>query len=308
MSFSSEVKEEMLKQTDSGRHCQLSELAVYINAYGSVVDNSLRIVFDKNALYRKCFTLLKKTYNIENVSDKGIDSETDSGDKDEIVITDKKLVNDILQGIKAVDKDGRFLGLGGRIDNTLIKNTCCKQAFIRSTFLCSGSMNDPSKGYHLEIVCENKDKAEQITEVLKTFEIDAKIVCRKKYFVVYIKEGNAVVEFLGVCKASVSYMKLESLRVMKEMGNAVNRRVNCETANIARTAAAYNRLLEDIELIQRVYGFDKLPDNLKEMAEARLDYPDASLKELGEMLNPPVSKSCVNHRLRKLSEIAEQLR
>lgn len=308
MSFSSELKEEMLKHTDSGRHCQLAELAVYINIYGSVLDGVLTISFDKKALYRKCFTLLKKTYNIENVSDIGYVTDREETEKSEIVIEDGKLVNDILRGIGASGKDGIFTGLGGRIDNTIIKNSCCKQAFIRANFLCSGSMNDPSKGYHLEIVCESPERAEQITQVLETFDIEAKIVCRKKYFVVYIKEGNSVVDFLGVCGASVSYMKLESLRVMKEMGNAVNRRVNCETANIARTAAAYNRLLEDIELIQRQYGFDKLPESLREMAEARLEYPEATLKELGEMMDPVVSKSCVNHRLRKLSEIAEQLR
>lgn len=308
MSFSSELKEEMLKHNDGGRHCQLAELAVYINAFGNVSESTLTIAFDKKALYRKCFTLLKKTYNIENVSDIGYVTDREGTEKSEIVIKDKKLVNDILQGMKVCGKNGEFSGFGGRIDSTLIRNTCCKQAFIRGNFLCSGSMNDPSKGYHLEIVCENPERAEQITQVLETFEIEAKIVCRKKYFVVYIKEGNSVVDFLGVCGASVSYMKLESLRVMKEMGNVVNRRVNCETANIARTAAAYNRLLEDIELIQRLYGFDKLPDSLREMAEARLEYPEATLKELGEMMDPVVSKSCVNHRLRKLSEIAEQLR
>lgn len=312
MSFSSDVKEEMLKHNDNARHCQIAELAAIIKSFGHIEGikgrEALVISIDRKALYRKCFTLLRKTYSIEDVSEIGhVNENADSG-KSEIVIDNGKYIHEILSGIKAIDSKGNFLGFRGAADPVLIKNACCRQAYLRGTFECIGSMNDPNKGYHLEMVCDTMERAEQIVEILNSFEIDAKIVCRKKYFVVYIKEGSAVVDFLGICGAHVSLMNLESLRVMKEIGNTINRRVNCETANIARTAAAYNRLVEDINLIKKVYGFDNLPDNLREMAEARLEYPEATLKELGEMLDPPASKSCVNHRLRKLSEIAEDLR
>ncbi|MBO5281608.1 MAG: DNA-binding protein WhiA, partial [Lachnospiraceae bacterium] len=133
-------------------------------------------------------------------------------------------------------------------------------------------------------------------------------VLRKKYYVVYIKEGEGIVDLLNVMGAHVSLMNLENLRILKEMRNSINRRVNCETANITKTVNAAGRQIEDILYLREHYGLKKLSPGLREMAEVRLEYPDAPLKELGEYLDPPVGKSGVNHRLRKLSELAEQLR
>ena len=309
MSFSFDVKEEIAKQISNSRHCQIAELATIVNYCGSLSKTSqgkdaLLISMDREALYRKCFTLLKKTYNISDVSIDGCEK----NGRYEIVISDADLVWDIFKSIGIVDKFGKFVGFGNRIDSTLIKNSCCRRAFLKGTFMCIGSMSDPSKGYHLEMVCEDEDQAKQIQEVLTTFEIEAKIICRKKYFVVYIKEGSAIVDFLGICEASVALMDFENQRIIKEMSNSINRKVNCETANIAKTVKAANRQVEDIILIQKVYGFEKLPDGLREMAEVRLEYPDATLQELGELLDPPMGKSGVNHRLRKLCELAEELR
>lgn len=313
ISYSTRVKEELYKHIDGARHCQLAELTAIINSCGhfemeETAVNPLIIRFDKKALFRKCFTLLKKTYNINFVSNEGYAAESEDGDISEIVITDEQTIDTVLRGIKAIDKKGSFTGLGGRVDSTIIRSTCCKQAYIRGMFLCKGFVNEPAKGYHLEMTCETNESAEQLVEVLALFDIDAKIVCRKKRFVVYIKEGNALVQFLGICGARVSVMNLESFRVLKSVGNDVNRRNNCDVANIKKTAEAYNRLVEDINLIRNVYGFEKLPDNLREMAEIRLEYPEASLQKLGELLDPPVGKSGVNHRLRKLSELADTLR
>ena len=169
-------------------------------------------------------------------------------------------------------------------------------------------MSDPQKGYHLEFVCTDEYKAKQLQSVLVGFDIDAKIVLRKKYFVVYIKDGAGIVDLLNVCEAHVALMNLENLRIVKEMRNSINRRVNCETANISKTVNAASRQVEDILYIKEHYGFANLPGGLKEMAEVRLENPDVPLKELGEYLDPPVGKSGVNHRLRKLSELAERLR
>ena len=140
------------------------------------------------------------------------------------------------------------------------------------------------KGYHLELVCGNRQQAEQLQEVLHLFDLDAKIVVRKKYFVVYIKEGSNIVDFLGICKARVALMNLENLRIVKEMRNSINRKVNCETANIAKTVNAAAKQIEDIIFIRDYVGFSKLPNNLKEMAEVRLEYPESSLKELAKEL------------------------
>lgn len=169
-------------------------------------------------------------------------------------------------------------------------------------------MSDPAKGYHLEFDCVDGEKAGQLKELMKGFGIESRIIRRKKYHVVYLKEGEGIVDLLNVCGAPVSLMNMENQRILKEMRNSVNRRVNCETANIAKTVNAAARQVEDIEYIRTHYGFQNLPDNLREMAEIRLEYPDVPLKELGEYFEPVLGKSGVNHRLRRLSELAEKIR
>lgn len=174
--------------------------------------------------------------------------------------------------------------------------------------MAAGSISDPKKFYHFEIACASRDKAAQIQAILKTFEIEAKIVTRKKYFVVYVKEGSQIVDLLNVMEAPVSLMDLENIRILKEMRNTVNRKVNCETANIHKTVSAAVKQTEDIKFIQSVMRLEDLPESLAEAARVRLENPEATLKELGMLLNPQVGKSGVNHRLRKLSDLAEKLK
>lgn len=143
---------------------------------------------------------------------------------------------------------------------------------------------------------------------MQSFEVDAKVVSRKKHEVVYVKEGAQIVEILGLMGANVSLMNLENVRILKEMRNSVNRKVNCETANINKTVNAAVKQMEDIAYIRDTIGLERLPDNLEEIAQIRLEYPQASLKELGMLLTLPVGKSGVNHRLRKIGSIAEELR
>ena len=190
----------------------------------------------------------------------------------------------------------------------ILQRNCCKRAFIRGAFLTSGSISDPQKGYHFEIVCPDEEKAQQLQEIIRSFHIDAKIVLRKKSYVVYVKEGAQIVDILAVMEANVALMDLENIRILKEMRNSVNRKVNCETANINKTVNAAVKQVEDIRLIERKAGFESLSECLGEIARLRLQYPEATLKELGMMLNPQVGKSGVNHRLKKLSMIAEELR
>ncbi len=190
------------------------------------------------------------------------------------------------------------------VNNIIIMKECCKRAYIRGAFLAAGSVSAPEKSYHLEIVCENQPKAVQLSEIIKTFQIDAKIVERKKHFVVYIKE----VDMLNVMQAHISLLNLENVRILKEMRNSVNRQVNCETANLSKTVNAAVRQVEDIHYIENTIGLNALPDVLKEAAQARLQNPDISLKELGAILTPPLGKSGVNHRLKRISEIALELK
>ena len=190
----------------------------------------------------------------------------------------------------------------------VVQQPCCRRAFIRGAFLAAGSMSDPEKSYHFEIVCAAEAMAEQVKELICSFEMDAKIVRRKKVYVVYVKEGSQIVDILNIMEAHVSLMELENVRILKEMRNTVNRKVNCETANINKTVSAAVKQVEDITYLRDTIGFEKLSEGLEEIALARLSHPEASLKELGELLSPPVGKSGVNHRLRKLSELAEKVR
>lgn len=287
MSFSGEVKKELIRRISPARHCQLAEFAAIVSFCGQLGrdgEGTYTIGFqtENEALVKKGFTLLKKLYNIE------------SG----ISLTEQE-VQDIMQKAGGVEQP---------VNPLTIKNTCCKRAFLRGAFLGAGSISDPRKGYHLEFVCNNGEQAVQLQQVIQRFDIEAKIILRKKYYVVYLKEGSAIADLLNVCEAPVSLMNLENMRILKEMRNSVNRRVNCETANISKTVNASARQIEDIEYIRQYYGFEKLSEALREMAEVRLENPDAPLKELGEYLTPAVGKSGVNHRLRKLSELADRLR
>lgn len=284
MSFSSEVKKELTKQISKSRHCQLAELAALLDFSGrEMVEGETRFLSfesENEELVRKYFTLVRKTYNIRacitNVEEKQI--------------TENLFHEDLT------------------VKNSYIQNSCCKRAFIRGAFLASGSMSDPEKSYHFEIVCSDKKKAQQLQEVINTFGAEAKIVPRKRSYVVYLKEGEQIVDVLNIMGAPVALMNLENVRILKEMRNSVNRKVNCETANIHKTVSAAVKQLEDIRYIQERTGLDHLTPQLQEMAYVRLEYPDAALKELGTYLDPPVGKSGVNHRLRKLSMIAEDLR
>lgn len=287
MSFSGEVKEELARHISSARHCQIAELAAIMNfcgQYGKDSRGNITIGFqsENEAVVRKGFTLLKKTYNIET----------------DVPLREEELSN-LLQKLGNSEEPVSWV---------LLKNSCCKRAFLRGAFLSVGSISDPAKGYHLEFDCTDMKKAEQLQRLMASFEIESKIIPRKKYFVVYLKEGAGIVDLLNVCEAPVSLMNLENLRILKEMRNSVNRRVNCETANIAKTVNAAARQVEDIEFLKKNYGFENLSENLREMAEVRLENPDAPLKELGDYFTPPIGKSGVNHRLRKLSELAEKVR
>ena len=214
----------------------------------------------------------------------------------------------VLQASKLVDSYGEIAEDLSLIHNVVVQNVCCKRAFIRGAFLSAGSISDPEKFYHFEITCASMRKAKQLQGLMASFDIEARIVLRKRYFVVYVKEGSQIAELLQIMEAPVALMELENIRIVKEMRNSVNRQVNCETANINKTVSAAVKQMEDIRYIQDTIGLESLPENLQEMARVRLERPEATLKELGEALEPPVGKSGVNHRLRKLSLMAEDLR
>ncbi len=289
MSFSSDVKGELSKQFSRSRHCQIAELAAMISLNGRIDAQTFEIelITDNDLLLQKYALLMRQAFSVD-ISKPLLGKEAKR----------------VLDAIKwEPDKGNHF-----KADGLLVQKMCCKRAFIRGAFLSAGSMSDPNKSYHFEVVCEKEEQALQLRELMQDFACDAKIVERKGHYVVYLKEGAQIVDMLNVMEAYVSLMNLENVRIIKEMRNSLNRQVNCETANIKKTVSAAVKQIDDIVLIHDTIGFEKLPDHLRQMAELRLEYPDTPLKELGTLMDPPVGKSGVNHRLRRLSEIAENCR
>ena len=277
MSFSSDVKIELAKQYSKHKHCQVAELAAMIMQEGRITTNPWSLTFetDNPKLMEKYAILMRAAFEI-----------------------------DISTPVNEVDCQR----IVAAIQSLFLEKTCCKRAFIRGAFMASGSMSDPNKAYHFEIVCRSPEQASRLQELMREFETEAKIVERKNHYVVYLKDGSQIVDMLNVMEAYVSLMNLENVRILKEMRNSVNRKVNCETANIGKTVTAAVKQIADIELIRDTEGLDSLPLPLREMAQIRLDYPEAPLKDLGQYLNPPVGKSGINHRLRKIAALAEAIR
>lgn len=322
MSFSKDVKEELSKQINSARHCQIAEVAAIISLCGrisiSVKDEYMIKIHSENlTVARKFQNLLIAAFNVRAEvlvrrkkfeRNTVLDETLKKGNIYIVVVKQSYVAKNILKATRLITEDGDIKENLSIVDNIVIQNTCCKRAFIRGSFISSGSLSDPSKAYHFEIALPTRSKAVQLREMLNVFGIEAKIVQRKRYFVVYLKEGSQIVDILNVMEAHIALMNLENVRILKEMRNSINRQVNCETANINKTVAAASKQVEDILFIKELIGFGELDEGLEEIATLRLAHPEASLKELGQLLSVPIGKSGVNHRLRKLSIIADNLR
>lgn len=312
MSFSGEVKEELGLQISSARHCQIAEMAAFISMCGSVMIDSnerysVKLHTENLIVARKCFTLLQKTFNIRTEISirRNLSKQSTSY---WLLVKNHEEALRLLQATKLLTREGDVQEELSLVRNTVVQQYCCKRAFIKGAFLVSGSISDPEKSYHYEIVCSAKGKAEQLQKIMNSFEIDAKVILRKRSYVVYVKEGAQISDLLNIMEAHVALMKFENIRILKDMRNAVNRKVNCETANINKTVSAAVKQVEDIHYIRDTIGLENLSEALYDVALTRLSYPEATLKELGDLLTPPVGKSGVNHRLRKLGEIADKLR
>ena len=315
MSFSSDVKSELARQCSKSRHCQLAELAGMLELEGVLepmlteetkrpdhtledgqaeekIPMILKLSSNNELLTDKFRTLIQKAFGFDTMD--GL-SETQSAE--------------VLRTLRwnSAEEGSELLEMQ-RADGLLVQRTCCKRAFIRGAFMAAGSISDPNKSYHFEIVCHTYEQAKQLQQLIDSFDADAKIVERKERFVLYLKEGSQIVDMLNVMEAPVTLLDFENVRVEKEMNNQVNRKVNCETANIGKMVEAAVREIRDIELIEKTRGLKSLPAKLEETARLRLEHPEMPLRELGELMDPPVGKSGVNHRLRRISAIADGIR
>ena len=300
MSFSSEVKDELLEHIPSSRHCCIAELTSLVLMTDGIYPPYICVKSENLRIIKKITILIQRLFQIPCQVRVRIHK---TGSQ---VTTYAAFVSDIKQTERIMDTIK--LESGNQINRLVIQKDCCKRAFLRGAFLANGSMNHPEKSYHFEIACENLGTAELIQEIFRDYEIEAKIVTRKKNQVVYIKDAEGIVDALNVIGAHKALMEMESIRVLKDVRNYTNRKVNCDMANINKIVNTANRQVEDIRYIEEKKGLQYLKENLRAVAELRMEAPDLSLKELGELLTPPVSKSGVNHRLKKISEIADELR
>jgi DNA-binding protein WhiA len=313
MSFSSQVKEELSRHIGEARHCKIAEIAAIINMCGKIKvmeggNLTIKVHTENATVARKYFTILKKTFNINVEILIRRNTQLKKNRVYSIYITDSEDCEKVLKATRLIQNASDRNIITNRIDGRIVQGTCCKRAYIRGAFLSGGSVSDPEKTYHLEFVNASQQHGEDLMRLINSFGMDSKLIKRKKYYIVYLKEGTQIVDLLNIMEAHLALMQLENLRILKEMRNNVNRIVNCETANLNKTVSAAVRQIEDIELIDEKVGLNTLPEPLESVAKVRLEYADLSLKELGQMLDPPVGKSGVNHRLRKLSVIAEKLR
>ena len=313
MSFSIKVKNELANHISNATHCRIAELAALISMCGSVIidennNYKIRIKTETQPTAEKIKKLLWKTFKVDVDISTRENAYSKVGRTYTLLVGDHQQALKILQATKLINENNEIGENFSITNNIVIMKDCCKRAFIRGAFMAAGSISNPNKSYHFEIKCNSEKKAKQLIELLENYNIDGKMVARKGGYVVYIKEGEGIVDVLNVMEAHVSLMEMENVRILKGRSNYYNRQVNCETANIKKTVATSVRQIDDIDFIIQNKGIDYLPEKLQDIAWVRKENPDASLQELGEMLDPPLGKSGVNHRLRKICQIAQELR
>ncbi|MEL3973721.1 DNA-binding protein WhiA [Rossellomorea oryzaecorticis] len=308
MSFASETKKE-LTNIEVKDCCANAELSALIRMNGSLSFSNQMLVVniqtENAAIARRIYTLIKKGYDtpVELLVRKKMRLKKNNV----YIVRIKEDTKKILEDLKILGEGFTFIH---NISEDLIKKKCCRRSYLRGAFLAGGSVNNPeTSSYHLEIFSLYAEHNEALSELMNTFGLNSKTLERKKGFITYLKEAEKITEFLNIVGAHNSLLRFEDVRIVRDMRNSVNRLVNCETANLNKTIGAALRQVENIKFIERHVGLQVLPDKLREIAELRVNYQDVTLKELGEMVSGgTISKSGINHRLRKIDQIAEKIR
>lgn len=307
MSFAAQTKKE-LTGLSATSCCQRAELAALIKMNGTLSLSQKRFILDVStenaAIARRMYSLIKDLFGI--TSEVLVRKKMQLKKNNVYIVRIQGMAEEVLEELGLMDSS--YL-LAHEVAPKIIQNACCKRSYLRGAFLAGGSVNHPeSPSYHLEIFAADRQHAESLVKLINEFDLNARFIERKKGYVIYIKEGEMITEFLNIIGAHSALFFFEDVRIMKDMRNSVNRLVNCETANLNKTVSASMKQIESIRLIESTIGLDQLPKKLREVAELRLQHPDMNLTELGEMIpGGVVSKSGVNHRLRKINEIAQKL-
>ncbi len=305
MSFSSTAKGEICRTELTGECCEMAELGALMHTAGTINISggafTIRIDTENPAVARRAFLLLKGIYGIHPKTQ----MHTNQLKHNHIysLYIDKKDARMVALDTRLIEQEGIRFGT----DTSFISRHCCKIAFVRGAFLGCGSVTNPEKRYHMEFVCSQKEFAQGLLNIIKELGISAKMIPRSKSYVIYLKEADAIVTLLTMMGAHSSILKIENIRILKSVRNNVNRKVNCETGNLSKTVNASVKQQESIEYIRRSIGLEKLSPGLREVAEARVRNPEATLEELADVLGAG-SKSGVNHKLRRINSIAEKLK
>ena len=310
MSFSSELKEELSKISNHNNECcKMAELAGYLITNCNVVKENgefiLKMTTENSSAIKRVYNAFKKIYGIEPITNVTRET-TDNGMLFELYVLDKKDLQKIFENsLINIDANLQIV-----IDDKgkIKEKECCMKAFLRGVFLGTGSIATPENANHLEIVLNNVENANFINSILHELGVNAKIIKRKKSTVLYLKDAEEISKFLVIIGSNISVLSYEQTRVMKEYRNDINRKINCEVANMDKVATAASNQLNDIMLIKSKNRFMELSKELQDVALLREKNPEASLEKIGEMLEPRLSKAGVSHRFKKIKQIADELR
>ena len=311
MSFASDVRGELARVPSTDACCARSELTSALLCSGGIAWRgrgryAVTITASEAATVRRYFGMLKQFWGIvgqiRTLSGDALNNQT----RYQLAVPEEK-TPELLRSLELLD-DGALFGLRSVPAEETVRFSCCKKSFVRAAFMMCGAISHPEKGYHIEIAAPTEALARFIIEQLEAFDIAPRLSERKTRYVVYLKRAEDISDLLSLLGASRAMMAFENIRVKKEVSNRVNRQLNCDSSNINRVMNAAEAQIRDIRYIDEELGLDKLPKPLREMAFTRANNPEMPLAELGELMDPPLGKSGVNARLRRISAIAEKLR
>jgi DNA-binding protein WhiA len=312
MTFSSKVKDELSRTEISDERSAKAEAAAFVRTVGYITIKGLNKVefeflTENAAVARRIFKVLKAAHNI-NAAVSVSKSNRLKKQNNYIIKINEKLTRQFLEETRMIeDNDLNIMNFNYKVPEDFIDSDLCKRAYIKGSFMGSGSISNPEKSYHAEFVSNKEAQSKTIQDILKTYGIIGKNIYRKNNYVTYIKESEQMSDLLALMGANNAVLDFENIRAVKETRNQINRVINCETANLDKIVDTSMRQINNIKILKKYKVIDQLPESLRELAYLRLKHSNASLKELGQMLNPPLGKSGVNHRLRKIEEIAEDL-
>jgi len=305
MSFTAEVKEELARIENAKPCCARAELSALIRVEGALhyTGNErfrLEVATETAPVARKVIKLLHGIYDLKTELTVRR-SVLHRSNNYLITVVSQPALSDALKELGILDESHAPTYA---VPSWVARKDCCAIAYLRGTFLGGGFVADPHGDFHFELTAESEQVADDLVGLMNRFEMPARVTSRRGTYAVYLKGAEPIVTFLALVGAHRALLRTEDVRIIKEMRNEVNRLVNAETANLQKTAEAAAGQVEAVRNIERTHGLESLPPALQEIAALRLEYPDVSLRELGELAEPPLSKSAVYHRIRRLEELA----